>query len=49
MYYNLPTIRHKQIQIVICITRLRSHSLTYREKNCRRGRLRPRQEQPRGC
>jgi hypothetical protein len=29
--------------IVVCISRPRNRSLTYREKNCRRGRLRPRQ------
>jgi hypothetical protein len=28
--------------IVICISRLRNLCLTHREKNCRRGRLRPR-------
>jgi hypothetical protein len=28
--------------IDICVLRPRNHSLTYREKNCRRGRLRPR-------
>jgi hypothetical protein len=33
--------------IFICISRPRNHSLTYREKNCRRGRLRPRQTIPR--
>jgi hypothetical protein len=30
--------------VVICISRPRNHSLTYREKNCRRGHLRPRQD-----
>jgi hypothetical protein len=30
--------------MVICISRPRNQSLTYREKNCRRGRLRPRQD-----
>jgi hypothetical protein len=30
--------------IVICISKPRNRSLTYREKNCRRGRLRPRQD-----
>jgi hypothetical protein len=30
--------------IVICISRARNHSSTYREKNCRRGRLRPKQD-----
>jgi hypothetical protein len=29
--------------IVICISRRRNHSLTYRKKNCQRGRSRPRQ------
>jgi hypothetical protein len=29
--------------IVICVSRLRNRVLTYREKNCCRGRLRPRQ------
>jgi hypothetical protein len=29
--------------VVICISRPQNHSLTYREKNCRRGRLRRRQ------
>jgi hypothetical protein len=29
--------------IVICISRPRNHSLTYRKKNCHRGRSRPRQ------
>jgi hypothetical protein len=31
-------------EIVICVSRPRNHSLTYREKNCRRGRLRPNQD-----
>jgi hypothetical protein len=31
------------IRVVICISRSRNHSLTYPEKNCRRGHLRPRQ------
>jgi hypothetical protein len=30
--------------VVICISRSRNHFLTYREKNCRRGRLRPRHD-----
>jgi hypothetical protein len=43
-----PTRQKKKIVtilqiIVICISRPRSRFLTYREKNCRRGRLRPRQ------
>jgi hypothetical protein len=29
-------------KIVICVSKPRNHSLTYREKNCRRGFLRPR-------
>jgi hypothetical protein len=32
-----------QSLIVICILRPRNHSLTFREKNCRLGRKRPRQ------
>jgi hypothetical protein len=31
------------MSIVVCISRPRNYSLGYREKNCRRGRLRPRQ------
>jgi hypothetical protein len=36
--------RHFDHTIVICISRPQNRSLTYREKNCRRGRLRPRQD-----
>jgi hypothetical protein len=37
--FKVPLIIRK---INICISRPRNHSLTYREKNCRPGRLRPR-------
>jgi hypothetical protein len=32
------------MSIVVCISRPRNYSLGFREKNCRRGRLRPRQD-----
>jgi hypothetical protein len=40
------TVENCQLNLilVICLSRLRNHTLTNREKNCRRGRLRPRQD-----
>jgi hypothetical protein len=35
---------HSLFLIVICISRPRNHYLTYRKKNCRRGRLQPRHD-----
>jgi hypothetical protein len=42
--HNLLILKGTTLLIVICISRSRNHSLTYRENNCRRGRLRPRQD-----
>jgi hypothetical protein len=41
---RLLVMRYQQRKatLVICTSRLRNHSLTYWEENCRRGRLRPR-------
>jgi hypothetical protein len=44
LYFYDKDLKKNTPTIVICISRQRNHSLTQREKNCRRGPLRPKQD-----